>query len=466
MRQALHIFKKDVRCFLYEISATLALVALFIINGRAGPINFPETVLLPIAWWTLIIRVIHEERIPGDRQFWLTRPYAWKSLFGAKVVFILVFVNLPMLVADMMILPANGFKLSEHIAGLAWSQVLLTGVLVVPVAAVAALTTGLIQIVLPLLGLSLFAVGFNTRGIAPVDAVWLPVNWARISFVMAVLAVSALFVLFWQYRRRGTSIGRFLMALTVVLIVLVVYWFPWRAAFDFQARISKQQIDTAPVRITLHAGNRRRSTQPYVPRGAVGVYLPIEISGLPKETEAKADRVFSTIQTPDGKRIDSFATSLTQDGDEPWEWFLLDRSVFERIKNEPVTVHTSFYLTLFGDRQSITVPATNQVVAVPGAGLCSAAPMFIRCLTAFRDPDHRISVRSGPWHAPMFSAELTYSPFPAELGISPIYMVWQTVDLMTSDVAFLTDKPVAHFHRDIEFRDVRLVDFSIPRTIR
>jgi hypothetical protein len=32
MRQALHIFKKDVRCFLYEISATLALVALFIIN--------------------------------------------------------------------------------------------------------------------------------------------------------------------------------------------------------------------------------------------------------------------------------------------------------------------------------------------------------------------------------------------------------------------------------------------------
>ena len=465
MRQALHIFKKDIRCFLYEIGATLLLVALFIINGRAG-LNGLETVLLPIAWWILIIRVIHEERIPGDRQFWLTRPYAWKSLLAAKVVFILVFVNLPMLIADLVILPANGFRLSEHIAGLAWSQVLLTGVLVLPVAAVAALTTGLIQIVLPLLGLSLFAAVFSTRSNIPVDTVWLPVNWVRISFVMAVLAVSALFVLFWQYRRRGTSIARFLVALTLVLIVLVVYWFPWRAAFGFQARISKQQIDTAPVRVTLKAGNRRRSTQPYVPRGAVGVYLPIEISGLPRETEAKADRVFSIVQTLDGKRVDSLANSLTQDADGNWVWFPINRSTFERIKNEPVTVRTSFYLTLFGDRQTTTVPATNQVVAVPGAGLCSAAPMFIRCLTAFRDPDHRISVRSGPWYAPMFSAQLTYSPFPAELGISPIYMVWQTVDLMTSDVAFLTDKPVAHFRRDIEFRDVRLVDYAIPSTIR
>jgi hypothetical protein len=155
MRQTLHIFKKDVRSLLYEIGATLGLVALFIINGRAGPINGLETVLLPIAWWVLVIRVIHEERIPGDRQFWLTRPYAWNTLLAAKALFILVFVNLPMLVADMVIVQANGFKFSEHIAGLAWSQVLLTGVWALPIAALAAVTTGLVQIVVPLLEFSL-----------------------------------------------------------------------------------------------------------------------------------------------------------------------------------------------------------------------------------------------------------------------------------------------------------------------
>ena len=36
----------------------------------------------------------------GDRQFWITRPYRWQSLLGAKVRFVLVFLNLPMTVAD------------------------------------------------------------------------------------------------------------------------------------------------------------------------------------------------------------------------------------------------------------------------------------------------------------------------------------------------------------------------------
>jgi hypothetical protein len=287
--------------------------------------------------------------------------------------------------------------------------------------------------------------------------------------VMAVLAASALFVLFWQYRRRGTLMARLLMALTLVPVVLVTYWFPWGAAFDFQSRISKQQIDTTPVRITLDAGNRRRSTLPYVPPKTVGVYLPIEIIGITNGTDAKADGVVATLQARDGKRVisvDSRGNSLMQDAAGYWEWLLVNRSDFERVRNEPVTVRTSFYLTIFGDRQTTTVPSTNQVVAVPGAGLCTANPMFIRCLTAFRDPDHRISVRSGPSYPAMFSAQLTYSPFPADLMISPISMVGQPASLMTSDVVFLTEKPLAHFHRDVEFRDVRLTDFAIASTIR
>jgi hypothetical protein len=460
MRQALHIFKKDVRCLLYEISATLALVALFTINGHAGPRIGLELALLPIAWWVLVIRVIHEERIPGDRQFWLTRPYEWKSLFAAKALFILVFVNLPMLVADLVILPANGFRLSEHLAGLAWSQVLLTAVWVLPVAAMAAVTTGLLQVVLPLLGLALFTALFSSLSYSRVAPGWSAIDWIRTSFVMAVLASSALFVLFWQYRRRGTLVSRLLMVLMLVPIVLVTYWFPWRTAFHIQSRISKQ-IDTARVEITLDRGNRTRSALPYVPPRAVGVYLPIEISGLPNETETSADRVFAAIQARDGKPVDSGVNSLTHDAAGYWEWFLIDRSTFERVKNEPVTVRTSFYLTLFGDRKTTTVPPTNTFVAVPGAGLCSADSMFIRCLSPFRDPDHRISVRSGPSYSAMFSAQLTYSPFPADLGISPIEMVGQPAALIASDVVFLTEKPLAHFHRDVEFRDVRLADFAI-----
>ena len=54
----------------------------------------------------------------------------------------------------------------------------------------------------------------------------------------------------------------------------------------------------------------------------------------------------------------------------------------------------------------------------------------------------------------------------AGVMISPISMVGQPAALMTSDMVFLTEKPVAHFHRDVEFRDVRLAEFAIASTIR
>jgi hypothetical protein len=87
MRQALHIFKKDVRYLWYEIAITLALVVMFV--GFRW-IEF----ILPIAWCYLAARVIYAEPLPGDRVFWITRPYAWKSLLAAKALFILTFVNL------------------------------------------------------------------------------------------------------------------------------------------------------------------------------------------------------------------------------------------------------------------------------------------------------------------------------------------------------------------------------------
>jgi hypothetical protein len=36
--------------------------------------------------------VIHAEALVGDRRFWLTRPYEWKKLLGAKALFLLVFL--------------------------------------------------------------------------------------------------------------------------------------------------------------------------------------------------------------------------------------------------------------------------------------------------------------------------------------------------------------------------------------
>jgi hypothetical protein len=112
MRQALHIFKKDVRLLWYQVVLVLAVTAMFAYTDaapwawlanyvppfafNARPLISPDadgfaggigsfsvgfsdasmlSELLVLAWCCLIALVVHAEAIPGDRQFWLTRPY-------------------------------------------------------------------------------------------------------------------------------------------------------------------------------------------------------------------------------------------------------------------------------------------------------------------------------------------------------------------------------------------------------
>src|SRR5690348_3994597 len=96
MRQALHIFRKDARYLWPEICLILALVTVF---GWSNPDAIELLVFTATAY--LIARLIHAEALPGDRQFWITRPYRWQSLLGAKLLFVLVFVNLPIMLGPM-----------------------------------------------------------------------------------------------------------------------------------------------------------------------------------------------------------------------------------------------------------------------------------------------------------------------------------------------------------------------------
>jgi len=93
MNQTLHIFLKDMRRFWAEIFVSLAVTAALIgvcivLHGSANNVQDLHTqvfatlagllmVLVPAGWWVVITRVIHAERLVGDTQFWITRPYVW-----------------------------------------------------------------------------------------------------------------------------------------------------------------------------------------------------------------------------------------------------------------------------------------------------------------------------------------------------------------------------------------------------
>ena len=105
VQQALHIFRKDVREFRIEIAAILAMTALLVLlsiqsweslQERGGPREGPGavlSVLLPLAWIFLIARAVQAEALPGDRHFWLTRPYSRNGLALSKLLLVASFTH-------------------------------------------------------------------------------------------------------------------------------------------------------------------------------------------------------------------------------------------------------------------------------------------------------------------------------------------------------------------------------------
>src|SRR5258708_33452435 len=120
MAQVLHIFRKDVRhLWPLTLVVLLLMAAHAFFDVRSLPYS-PDTYLdvpvfyiltlpLPLGIAFLIARLIFQEALPGDRQFWLTRPYHWPQLLAAKVLFVVLFLNVGLFLSDCYILAAQGF---------------------------------------------------------------------------------------------------------------------------------------------------------------------------------------------------------------------------------------------------------------------------------------------------------------------------------------------------------------------
>src|SRR5208337_225154 len=95
MRQTWHIFLKDARRLRYEIIVILVLTAAYAwLQGHWSPLSslqarrlnqmagMVRVFLLPLAWWYLASLAVYGEPLPGDRQFWVTRPIAGPACSG------------------------------------------------------------------------------------------------------------------------------------------------------------------------------------------------------------------------------------------------------------------------------------------------------------------------------------------------------------------------------------------------
>jgi hypothetical protein len=492
MRQALHIFKKDVHHLWFEITVAISVVAAFTFTGarRALWLVNPGTnriaawtlvmFLLPLAWWTLIARVIHDEAMPGDRQFWITRPYSWNSLLGAKMLFILAFINLPMLIADAVIVRAYGLPLGAELPGLLWSQILLTVVFLLPIAALSALTTGFVQLIFAILAPCVIALAVAIVAPEVVLGAFLGgSDWVRSYYAFLVISVAASAILIWQYSRRRTAAARSLAVATGILVVVGITLIPWSAAFRIQSWLSKQRVDQSSVNVDFDSGNTWL-TRAVEDDDRVRVHLPLKITGLPPGLSAKPEGFSVHLQAPDGTMWQADQLPLryaSKMGQEFSMQATVDGAFYRKVKDEPLKVRGSLYLTLFGNRQTARVPLEDRSIPVPRVGVCSASrganrqSYFLICSSAFRFPAVLVSYRfkqsvkdtvQEVWSSTEPRA-ISYSPFPAEPGINPVSQdfTFSTVPVPLSEATVDTLKALAHIRRDFEINNLRLGSFEV-----
>jgi hypothetical protein len=248
MKQILHILKKDIHLFLAAILLVLLLVtawvsipSYFVVSaprfGRGGA-ELPQwpfvlwgilTLLTPICWWILAACVVQAERLVGETQFWITRPYEWKKLLAAKLLFILLFVYLPALTACGIVWGEIGFARHWEITSL---QDLLGRVLLVvtcavlPPAAIATVTASLDRMMM----MVLFA------GVVMVTAIVIPAKImsdtvpgpfsSKICLVLTLLICAVVVVL--QYALRRTRLSVSLLVAIPVLICAIGLFTPER----------------------------------------------------------------------------------------------------------------------------------------------------------------------------------------------------------------------------------------------
>jgi len=479
-QQALHIFRKDARYLKRETTLVALLAMTFaLLHARAlfaSKGSGLGEIALSVSAAFLIGRLVLAEAIPGDRQFWITRPYRWQSLLGAKLLFIVVFVSFPIFLAQFLILIIDGFPLLSNFPGLLWSQVLLLIFIWLPVAAIAALNSGFAPFIFSQLIVLAADLGYGQ--LMPSSPPHLAaVEWVRESIAAAALLAIAAAVLLGQYKSRRTAFGRSVAIGGVATSALLLAVFPWTFALAMQSRFSKAPAIASSISVALEDGS---DPPVWLPRSSkIELRVPVAVKGIPGGTEILADALKISLRGGDGRSVDlrvadcpelkrqtvsassAIISAVCTAGEE----------FFQRQRGQPVTIRGSLYLTLLGNARSKTIPLSDQPADAIDGLQCYTdnvrAEWDVYCRSAFRWPSRMIYSKLGHTDANSFADGVPYSPFPANLNIEPVQTNWASgfasgPTPVVRDVTIVAEEPLAHFRRDFESTAVRLNRFEDP----
>ena len=400
MNQILHIFRKDARHLYPEVLASLAVIMAFAwsaprqwnlgrndMQGLRSLIAPLLRILLPIAWLVLISRLVHDESLVGDRQFWITRPYRWTALLASKLLFLFVFLCFPFMLMQIYLLQHAGLDIRPSIPDLLLYQLRLSAIFLVPFFAIAAVTTNFAKLTLTLL-LGLVYLGlFFAVGTHFMERQLLPQSFSISALAFSTLVALSLIIV--QYATRRTLTTRCcLIALPMLLLLLVLV-----APAEFFIRHTYPPvstpgwiIDPSPARQQIGAGQLAEM------EGLLFLKLPVhKLSLLPGE-RLKLNGVSATIDAPglhwSSPFINNADLDLSDEAHDPTITIMIPRNVFDRVRTMPVDLHLQFASTTYRTEAATRIRASIHAFAAPDHGLCpiDAEGLVGNCRYAFRLP--------------------------------------------------------------------------------
>ena len=433
---------------------------------------------LPLACWILVMAAVHENRLPGDRQYWLTRPYSRAGLAAAKALFVAVFVNLPVLVAHAAVMAALGIPPWHHMAVLIWQQVYLTAFAILPAAAIASVTTGLRQVILAavVIVVPLFvgttAISFLTRH--PVfffSPAWATGFWLKTVVVAAVLTVGAAAVLWLQYGRRATAWSRTLAAGVALAVLMAGGVVHKDQTFAVQAWLAPGSARESSVQVALDPGANRVADPQYSRErrvwGVAHLEIPLRLAG-PSPDSILLPGTNARVAIQGGPVLSGEVRE--QPAGRWWLSIELPAGYFNAVRNNPLNLDGSLDVTVFHRGISLPAPQRRAVVA-PGVGVCEIRRDFeeqlaLECYSPGPTAALALEFPDGGrhWIVSRSTADVPI-PAPDEFATMERFSSPTPFDSLgeLAPLRLITEVPTGHLRVRYRFAGIRLEDFAYPR---